>query len=212
MNASVKLYTSAVDCCDHEEPDYVFCGAETLPKTINSDGPVLVMTFSSGTTQGAGFKAIYSFQTDYKVPGTADPPGCKFKYLSDSAKQGDFNSPRYPSSYPASSYCEYELVSESGEQIEIVFTYFKFKSELIVKSVGYNDVCSEDWIEIYEIYPSGRNQKIGRYCASSAPGPFLSALGVNVVRIILNTDETGHASGFRAKYAFLPNKSSTGGK
>ncbi|RWS07949.1 cubilin-like protein, partial [Dinothrombium tinctorium] len=200
VNASVKIFLTGESL---EEPDYVFCGTETPPPPVVSDGPVLVMVFSSGTSQGSGFKGRYSFETDYRVPGTPDPPGCRFKYESSGAKSGEFNSPRYPSSYPASTRCEYVFIGNPGEQIEIVFEHFKFKAEL-VKGAGYNDACKEDYIKITEVYPSGREQTIGVYCTISAPGPFLSNIGVQSVKILLETDAYGQASGFSASYNFLP--------
>lgn len=39
------------------------CGAESNPSVVVSDGPRLVMVFSSGELQGGGFKANYSFET-----------------------------------------------------------------------------------------------------------------------------------------------------
>lgn len=41
------------------------CGAvaEEKPVTVISDGPRLVMVFSSGELQGRGFKAKYTFET-----------------------------------------------------------------------------------------------------------------------------------------------------
>lgn len=39
------------------------CGVKTEPVVVVSDGPRLVMVFSSGELQGRGFKANYTFET-----------------------------------------------------------------------------------------------------------------------------------------------------
>ena len=87
---------------------------------------IWVLVFSSGSTQGQGFKARYIFETDYKVPGTPSTPGqCHFSYVSESTKSGDINSPRYPSNYPSSTYCVYDFFGEPGQQVKLVFNHFK---------------------------------------------------------------------------------------
>ncbi|RWS19627.1 cubilin-like protein, partial [Leptotrombidium deliense] len=77
MNASLKIYLTSESM---DEPDYIFCGSDVSIPQVVSEGPIIVMLFSSGSSQGSGFKAHYSFETDYRVPGTPDPPGCRFKY------------------------------------------------------------------------------------------------------------------------------------
>ena len=207
--AYVRLYTQSHDAV--EEFDYVFCG-QTLPPPVLSEGPTLVVVFSSGSTQGQGFKARYTFETDYKVPGTASPTGqCHFSYVSESAKYGDINSPRHPSNYPSSTYCVYDFFGQSGQQIKLVFNHFKVQSEVIdLGTPGYNDVCKEDWLEIYGVLSSGREIKYGRYCGMSAPGPILSDFGVSRMKVILNTDESGVSSGFAATYSFVDSTNTIG--
>lgn len=46
----------------YDSPDYEVCG-KTLPQTVVSSGPRLVMVFSSGKYHGGGFKAHYKFET-----------------------------------------------------------------------------------------------------------------------------------------------------
>ncbi|XP_015783415.1 cubilin isoform X2 [Tetranychus urticae] len=198
-DASVRVYTSSESM---EDPDYVFCGTEKLPPPVVSDGPTLIVVFSSGLTQGQGFKGRYTFLPDYRIPGTPEPPRCKFKYLSESAKKGVFNSPRHPNSYPPITHCEYWFIGLPGEQIEITFVEFNLKkdSELVL---GYDEFCQEDWIEMYEIHPSGREQKIGRYCVYSAPGPYVTPIGINQLKIVMKTDGADTSSGFLANYHFI---------
>lgn len=64
-----------------------------------------------------------------------------------------------------------------------------------------SEICREDWIEIYELYPSGRERKLGRYCGRTAPGPVMSE--VDALKVILQTDDKGVASGFTATYEFF---------
>jgi hypothetical protein len=196
-DAYLRIYLSGES---FDEPDQIVCGSD-VPSSLVSDGPILILIFSSGTSQGQGFKGRYHFETDYKVSGTPDPPGCRFKYLSESLKAADFNSPRHPANYPSMTDCTYEFFAQPEEQVKIVFNYFKLKTSTDL--MGYNDVCTEDWIEVYQVFPSGREYKFGRYCSATAPGPIVSDIGVNVMKVILSTDESGVASGFSAGYQFL---------
>ncbi|XP_071036301.1 cubilin-like isoform X2 [Parasteatoda tepidariorum] len=187
-----------------DEFDLNLCGSETdLPPTVISEGPRLAMIFSSGQSTGQGFKARYIFETDYKVPGTPFPDGtCHFTYLSTSALKGEFNSPRYPANYPSNTSCQYIFQGEPGTQIKIVFNYFRTKTS-DTASTGYNDDCTEDWLEIYEVYPNDRENKIGRYCTRSTPGPIVSDKEAHTMKVVLHTDAQGVASGFIATYNFI---------
>ena len=168
-----------------------------------------MIVFSSGSTQGQGFKARYTFETDYKVPGTPSPSGeCHFSYVSESTKSGDINSPRHPSNYPSTTHCVYEFFGESGQQVKVIFNHFKIHPEKL--QPGYNDECKEDWLEVYEVLSSGREIKYGRYCGATAPGPIITDFGVNRMKIILNTDDTGVSSGFSASYSFIDSTDNLG--
>ncbi len=60
--------------------------------------------------------------SDYAIPGTpATNAKCHFLYHSASAKAGQFNSPRYPSNYPADTKCTYEFFGLPREQVRITF-------------------------------------------------------------------------------------------
>lgn len=75
-------------------------------------------------------QAKYTFETEYKIPGTAAPDGtCAFTYRSTSRKKGEFNSPRYPSNYPSDTNCSYMFMATPNEQVTIVFDHFKVKAE-----------------------------------------------------------------------------------
>lgn len=128
----LKIYLKGQETTDsYDKFDYELCGA-SLPQSVVSDGPRLVMVFSSGELQGRGFKARYSFETEYKVAGTAAPDGtCSFSYKSTSRKKGEFNSPRYPSNYPSGINCSYAFLATPNEQVTIVFDSFKVKADKV---------------------------------------------------------------------------------
>lgn len=171
----------------------------------------MVVIFRSGSTQGQGFKAKYWFENDFRISGTPETPGCRFRYSSESQKFGTFNSPRHPSKYSSSTYCEYIFTALPLEKIKIFFNHFKFKTQSPI-SIGYNEACMEDWIEMYEVHSNGREDKIGRYCAYSSPGPFVTSLGIHQLKIILSTDESGMSSGFLASYHFISNSNGVKGQ
>lgn len=208
-DASVRIYTTK-DATDASEPDYMFCGNKIPPKVV-SDGPILVVIFTSGTTQGQGFKGRYSFEVDYRIPGSQQGAGCKFGYSSAEGKSGTFNSPRYPHNYFLSTTCEYTLVSLPGERIEIDYSEFSLNVTSLDGS-GYNENCVHDWVEMHEILETGEEKKIGRYCGTSTPGPYISPLHVNRVKIVMHSDEANVAKGFSSRYEFLPPKSLSKGK
>lgn len=75
-------------------------------------------------------QAKYSFETEYKIPGTAAPDGtCSFTYKSTSKKKGDFNSPRYPSNYPSNINCSYLFLATPNEQVSLIFDSFKMRAD-----------------------------------------------------------------------------------
>jgi hypothetical protein len=66
----------------------------------------------------------------------------------------------------------------------------------------------EDWLEIYQIYKDNSEELVGRYCASSAPGPVVSMRQVAVgLKVFLHTDHKDVYSGFLGRYMFFNEKS-----
>lgn len=54
----LKLYLKGQEATDsYDKFDYELCGVNSNPNHVVSDGPRLVMVFSSGESQGQGFKA-----------------------------------------------------------------------------------------------------------------------------------------------------------
>lgn len=211
-DAYIRLYTQSQA---PDEFDYAFCG-ETIPQAILIDGPSLLVVFNSGNLQGQGFKANYWFENDYRIAGTQATPGmCSFKYASTTLKYGDFNSPRHPSHYPSNTFCTFEFFGEEHEQIMLVFNHFKLADLAVANDsvTGYNERCQQDWLEIYSGSTVYNTEKfLGRYCSSTAPGPFLTDRGFNKIRILMNTDESEVSSGFAANYGFINSSELLNGK
>ncbi|XP_068155589.1 cubilin isoform X2 [Drosophila tropicalis] len=209
----LKIYLKGQETADaYDKFDYELCGNET--QRVISEGPRLAMVFSSGELQGRGFKGKYTFETEYKIPGTAAPDGtCSFTYVSNSKKRGELNSPRYPSNYPSDTNCSYLFLAEPNEQVTIVFDHFKIKADnnanATVGAYG-SGACFEDWLEMYVVYRDNNDRLLGRYCGLTAPGPVESPRGAVGLRITLHTDQESVASGFKARYFFESAKSDAG--
>ncbi|XP_076544897.1 cubilin isoform X2 [Osmia lignaria lignaria] len=202
----LKLYLKGQEATDsYDKFDYELCGLKSNPSHVVSDGPRLVMVFSSGESQGQGFKARYNFETEYKIPGTAAPDGsCTFTYRSSSRKKGDFNSPRHPSNYPSDTNCTYFFLATPNEQVTLIFDYFKVRTKNINMTVGRYGLiaCQDDWLEIYNMYRDDTEKLIGRYCGNTSPGPVESNLGALGLKVILHSDSELVYSGFKARYTF----------
>jgi len=53
----------------------------------------------------------------------------------------------------------------------------------------YRNHCREDWVEIYNVFPRGREVLLGRYCGDSTPGPVESdagTIGLKVIYVFLS--------------------------
>ncbi|XP_017776058.1 PREDICTED: bone morphogenetic protein 1 isoform X5 [Nicrophorus vespilloides] len=207
----LKIYTKGQETTDsYDKFDHEMCGGTSKPPVIVSEGPRMVLVFSSGDLMGKGFKANYTFETEYRIPGTAAPDGsCTFTYMSESKKRGEFNSPRYPSNYPSDTNCTYNFMATKNEQVTLIFDNFKVRADLANSSIGSYGatVCQEDWLEIYNVYHDGVEKIVGRYCGMTAPGPIESNLGAMGLKIVLHADSEGVYSGFKARYNFEKSKS-----
>ncbi|XP_069357624.1 cubilin isoform X2 [Maniola hyperantus] len=212
----LKVYLRGQEATDsYDKHDAELCGEmeegpPAFPPPLLSDGPRLVMVFSSGDYQGRGFKAKYTFETEYRVPGTAAPGGeCAFTYRSEAKKRGDFNSPRYPSNYPSHTNCTYTLVATPNEQVTVVFDHFKVRADSWNATAGLygGATCMEDWVEAWWTGREGSRVPLGRWCGLATPGPLQSPRGALGLLIALHTDYESVASGFKARYVFEPAKS-----
>ncbi|KAJ2947612.1 hypothetical protein O0L34_g17412 [Tuta absoluta] len=212
----LKVYLRGQEATDsYDKHDAELCGEGTVgppafPAQLMSDGPRLVMVFSSGDNQGKGFKAKYTFETEYRVPGTAAPGGeCAFTYHSEAKKRGEFNSPRYPSNYPSHTNCTYTLDATPNEQVTVVFDHFKVRADAWNATAGLygGATCSEDWLEAWWTGREGSRVPLGRWCGLATPGPLQSPRGALGLLIALHTDNEAVASGFKARYVFEPAKS-----
>ncbi|XP_045520897.1 cubilin isoform X2 [Pieris brassicae] len=211
----LKVYLRGQEATDsYDKHDAELCGdgdiIPSFPPPLLSDGPRLVLVFSSGELQGRGFKAKYTFETEYRVPGTAAPGGeCAFTYRSEAKKRGEFNSPRYPSNYPSHTNCTYTLVATPNEQVTVVFDHFKVRADAWNATAGLygGATCSEDWVEAWWTGREGTRVPLGRWCGLATPGPLQSPRGALGLLIALHTDSEAVASGFKARYVFEPAKS-----
>ncbi|ODN01954.1 Cubilin [Orchesella cincta] len=205
----LKVYLKGQEVIQaYDKADYEFCGKD-VPHDVVSDGPRLVLVFSSGEAVGSGFKAKYVFETEYRVPGTAAPDGsCHFTYYSTSRMKGEFNSPRFPSNYPSMTNCTYMFFQQPNEQVRIVFDNFKMKSDKFnyTDRGAYGDLCEEDWVEVYNVISDAEDRLVGRYCGSTAPGPIESREKAQALKVILHTDTEGVSSGFKARYIYFTAK------
>ncbi|XP_060879862.1 LOW QUALITY PROTEIN: tolloid-like protein 1 [Metopolophium dirhodum] len=202
----LKLYLRGQEAMDlYDKFDYEMCGDEADEKVVTSEGARLAMVFSSGELHGRGFKAKYTFETEYLIPGTAAPNGtCHFTYRSESKKRGDFNSPRHPANYPNGLNCTFLFLATPNEQVTVIFDQFKIKVDVAnISLVQFGVfVCKEDWLEIYNIYKDGTEKIVGRYCGMTAPGPLESNRGAIGLKVLLHTNSEGVSSGFKARYFF----------
>lgn len=207
----LKIYLKGQEATDsYDKFDHELCQKNSIPPIVVSDGPRLVMVFSSGESHGTGFKANYTFETEYKIPGTASPDGsCTFTYRSSSRKKGEFNSPRYPSNYPSDTNCTYNFIATPNEQVTLIFDHFKVRTKNVNITVGHYgiELCQDDWVEVYNMYRDKTEKLIGRYCGMTAPGPVESNLGALGLKVILHSDSELVYSGFKARYIFENTKS-----
>ncbi|XP_074605694.1 cubilin-like isoform X2 [Brevipalpus obovatus] len=208
-DAALQIYSRlGKDPSETSEPDYQLCGTEKTPPSVISDGPTLSLVFLSGSTQGQGFKARYNFEIDYRIRGVHDEPGCRFRFNSENYRTGKFNSPRYPHRYFPSMICEYYLESGPDEYIDVMFEKFALDSSIDTSLVlAYNEACTQDWLEWYEINVDGVERLMGRYCAEFAPGPYLSSGLVKNLKFIMKSDQETQQNGFLANFEFSPLKS-----
>ncbi|XP_065225837.1 tolloid-like protein 2 isoform X2 [Planococcus citri] len=206
----LKIYLKGQEQTDaYDKYDYEMCG-ENQPKTMISEGPRLVMIFASGDSQGRGFKAKYKFETEYLIPGTPAPDGsCMYTYKSTSQKKGEFNSPRYPGNYPSNTTCMYYFYPTQNEQVALIFDTFKVRADNANATVAQfgDELCQEDYVEIYNMYKDGSEIRIGRFCGLTSPGPIESYRGATGMKVLLQTDANNVFSGFKARYSFETVKS-----
>ena len=125
--------------------------------------------------------------------------------MSASKKRGEFNSPRHPARYPSNLTCTYNFIlAGPHESARLYFDQFKVRANDTTVFYGYISItlsqkrvssiiiraqpivvitrsdrsyCQEDWVEIYNVFPAGREILLGRYCGDAFPGPVESEPG-----------------------------------
>jgi len=115
-------------------------------------------------------------------------------------------------------------VAHPSENARLYFDQFKVRSN--DSTIFYGSHCQEDWVEIFNVYPGGKEVLLGRYCGESTPGPVESDPGTTglkvsfflyifffkkknpfsyilfFMKVVLRTDEEGVFNGFKARYTF----------
>ena len=67
--------------------------------------------------------------------------------------------------------------------------------------------------QCFHFYEDRSEELVGRYCATSSPGPVVSLQKVAVgLKVYFHTDEKDVYSGFMGRYTFFHEKSAFGGK
>ncbi|CAG0879051.1 unnamed protein product [Cyprideis torosa] len=206
-SAYLRVYLNGQEVMgDYGNPDGNFCG-ERLPPVMVSNGPRILLIFSAGTTPGTGFKAKYTFETEYLIPGTPRPErGCHFSYVSATRSRGEFNSPRFPAYYPSNTTCTYVFKPQRNQQVQIVFQAFSLSVQNATAT--YGDTClGEDYVEIFNVYRDSSETMVGRYCSIWTPGPIESNQGADSMKIIMHANHVLSGAGFKAHYEFIDMKS-----
>ncbi|KAE8606526.1 hypothetical protein XENTR_v10010769 [Xenopus tropicalis] len=156
------------------------CGTGQLPPLVASGNTLLVEFVSDASGLALGFKASYSTVT------------CGGTYLTDN---GVVTSPGYPSNYPNSMACIYNIVAPVGYKISLAFTSFETE---------YASNCMEgfDYLAIYD-GSSLTAPLLRKLCGSPQTIPTLVSTG-NTLLLQFISDIFMNYPGFRATYSFVP--------
>lgn len=123
-------------------------------------------------------------------------PNCDIILHSSTSKNGSIQSPMYPGTYPAKTYCRYEFQGRGREKIQITFTEFNLPNDNEI------DECEEsDTLQIY-VPMKGRYENVERLCGDTVPKPIMS--NGPKMRLEFRGTRSGKGNrGFRADYTFL---------
>ncbi|XP_006894385.1 PREDICTED: cubilin-like [Elephantulus edwardii] len=153
-----------------------YCGTE-VPSIITSVHNILFVTFvKSSSMQNHGF--IAKFSTENLACGK-----------SLTAPTGTIQSPGYPYVYPHGVNCTWHILVETGQQIRLKFKKFHLEFH-------YN--CTNDFLEVYD---TGSNTFLGRYCGTSFP-PSLTSNSNSLMLIFVADSHLAH-EGFQIDYDII---------
>lgn len=157
------------------------CGLRppTNPLEVVSSGNLMLVNLVTDEVRKPGFRATYN-----AIPIT--PAGRCGQSLTDST--GEFTSPYFPSFYPPSVDCSWNIKVPEGKNIKIEFNMFRLKEP----GVDPNN-CNKDYIEVL-------GQK---YCGEKSR--LVISSKSNVLEVKFHSDESYTDKGFKLTYtAFDP--------
>ncbi|XP_065058970.1 matrilin-2-like [Rhopilema esculentum] len=154
-----------------------FCGT-AVPKYIISSGNSILLHFhSDSSTSGTGFRIIYG-----------ESHGCDREY---EGSQGIVTSPDYPSNYPRSIMCSYQITVPEKHIVELAIT------DIQIEGGEKKGSCQFDYVEIFD---GDLESLIGRFCGSYSPvaGRIYSTSRTMFLRFFSDQSVTGR--GFKAVF------------
>ncbi|XP_041416853.1 embryonic protein UVS.2-like isoform X1 [Xenopus laevis] len=154
------------------------CGTGKLPPLVSSGNTILVEFVSDASGLGMGFKASYS-----TVTGGGS-------YLTDN---GVITSPGYPSNYPNSMDCIYNIVAPTGYKISLAFTSFQTE-------FASNCMAGYDYLAVYD-GSSLTSPLLRKLCGSPENIPQVVSTGNNLLLQFIS-DIFMNYPGFHATYSF----------
>ncbi|XP_036114146.1 membrane frizzled-related protein [Molossus molossus] len=206
-----------------EGPLLRVCG-RVPPPTLNTNASHLRVAFvSDSSVEGLGFHAWYQavapghgscahdeflcdqllcLLPDSVCDGFADctdgsdenncsapSPGCGGNLTG---LQGTFSAPSHPQEYPHPQLCTWRISVPAGHGLELQFHNF---------SLGAQDGCELDYVEVYEASNAGAPGLLGRFCGQELPPRVLSSHHQLAIRV--RTDPSAGSTGFSATYRAL---------
>lgn len=105
---------------------------------------------------------------------------------------GSFQSPNYPSNYPNSEYCVYQIAVPANLDIKLRIDRIDLEP---------HSACDYDELAIYD-GSSKSASKIGSLCGNSANGREFISSGNNLY-VVFKSDGSGTYSGFQATYSTI---------
>ncbi|NP_001003148.2 cubilin precursor [Canis lupus familiaris] len=150
-----------------------YCGTD-IPLFITSVYNFLYVIFvKSSSTENHGFMAKFS----------AADLACG-EILTEST--GIIQSPGHPNIYPHGINCTWHILVQPGHLIHLIFRKFHLEFH-------YN--CTNDYLEVYD---TGSNTYLGRYCGKSIPPSLTSS--TNSLKLIFVADSDLAYEGFLINY------------
>eukprot|EP00795_Rhopilema_esculentum_P014104 gene14104-5092_t len=152
------------------------CGSarpSTLFKTTNN---VLYVVFTSDASiSGRGFELRYT-------------SGCGGVYRD---LTGVITSPNYPNNYPNRRSCNYTVLGNVGDVIQVNFTYFRTET---------SSTCQHDYVSVYN-GSSASAPMIGKYCGVQSSFSVRST--VSSLFMMFRSDSSLNYRGFSANYEII---------